>query len=289
MQNLYLIWFTLDLLDVFGKNDVTATLKILSNSNIELNKLLDDHRTTFLHREACCKDACICEYVLRRGVNLNIDTKSNFGATPLHYVARCNRETCRPLLQFNADINSVTNEEFTPNQKAVISCCYNVCRILCENKMINVNWQNKNKETALHLAVFHRVRQYADPNDPYKPYVCDDDYMLMVKELLQRGASANIQDSSGDTALHVSATYEMDYIAKQLLHHNEDVHTRNNSDKTALEIAEKNEYRHVRNLLKNNERKSKKKKNKLYGSLLWMGFNCLKARANSRRQFTFYH
>ena len=27
---------------------------------------------------------------------------------------------------------------------------------------------------------------------------------------------------------------------------------------------------------------------KLYGSFFWMGFNCLKARATSRRQFTFY-
>ena len=28
---------------------------------------------------------------------------------------------------------------------------------------------------------------------------------------------------------------------------------------------------------------------KLYGPFLWMGFNCLKASATSRRQFTFYH
>ena len=32
------------------------------------------------------------------------------------------------------------------------------------------------------------------------------------------------------------------------------------------------------------------KKKKLYGPLfLWMGFNCLKAKATLRRQFTFYH
>ena len=30
-------------------------------------------------------------------------------------------------------------------------------------------------------------------------------------------------------------------------------------------------------------------KKKLYGPFLWMGFNCLNARATSRRQFTFYH
>ena len=33
----------------------------------------------------------------------------------------------------------------------------------------------------------------------------------------------------------------------------------------------------------------KKKKKKLYGPIVWMGFNCLKARATSRRQFTFHY
>ena len=35
--------------------------------------------------------------------------------------------------------------------------------------------------------------------------------------------------------------------------------------------------------------KDKKNLKKLYGPFLWMGFNCLKARPTSRRQFTFYH
>ena len=33
----------------------------------------------------------------------------------------------------------------------------------------------------------------------------------------------------------------------------------------------------------------KKTKKKLYDLFLWMGSNCLKARATQRRQFTFYH
>ena len=32
-----------------------------------------------------------------------------------------------------------------------------------------------------------------------------------------------------------------------------------------------------------------KKKKNFMAPFLWMGFNCLKARATSRRQFTFYH
>ena len=44
--------------------------------------------------------------------------------------------------------------------------------------------------------------------------------------------------------------------------------------------------------MKEEERRKKKlfffKKKTFYGPFLWIGFNCLKARATLRRQFTFY-
>ena len=46
----------------------------------------------------------------------------------------------------------------------------------------------------------------------------------------------------------------------------------------------------IRELLaKHANAKTKTKKKKIYSPFLWMGFNSLKARATSRRQFTFYH
>ena len=111
----------------------------------------------------------------------------------------------------------------------------------------------------MHQAVTCRVPRYADPSDPYKPYVSDDDYTLMLIELLQKGANANIQDESGNTALHIAASYEMDYITRKLLHYNADICIRNIADETAIQLAEKNEYGHVRNLLWDNERNSKSK------------------------------
>ena len=65
--------------------------------------------------------------------------------------------------------------------------------------------------------------------------------------------------------------------------------------------AEKQDYRERKKLVIDEflekERKRQKKyyvkktqkKPQLYGPFLWMGLNCLKARATSRRQFTFYH
>ena len=37
------------------------------------------------------------------------------------------------------------------------------------------------------------------------------------------------------------------------------------------------------------DEKNQKKSKKRHGPFLWMGFNCLKNRATSRKQFTFYH
>ena len=50
-------------------------------------------------------------------------------------------------------------------------------------------------------------------------------------------------------------------------------------------------YSHMKQLCKKvaNKLDALARKKKLYGPFLWMGFNYLKARATSRRQFTFYH
>ena len=220
---------------------------------------MDDHKTTYLHLAASRQNPRICKLVIDYGHNLKIDSKNHFEATPLHYAAIYNSKACIPLLQFGADINSTTKEGFTPLQEAVTHGNYKVFQLLCKNERIDINWQNAKKDTALHQAVTCRVPRYADPNDPYKPYVSDDDYTLMLIELLQKGANANIQDESGNTALHIASSYEMDYITRKLLHYNTDIHIRNNADETAIQLAEKNEYGHVRNLLWDNERNSKRK------------------------------
>ena len=214
-----------------------------------------------MHRAASCQDLHICELGKYYSCNLEINSKNHLSVTPLHYAAIFGSEACIPLLTFGADINSTTKAGLTPLQKAAMNGNYNVCRILCENKKIDVNWQvnSSNDETALHQAVFYRSQHYDDPNDPYTPKVCDDEYTLIVKLLLKRGANANLQNGSGDTVLHVAARQEMNYITKQLLNYNANIHIKNNANKTALDLARKNKYKHVQKLIIQNGVKSKSK------------------------------
>ena len=80
-----------------------------------------------------------------------------------------------------------------------------------------------------------------------------------MKLLLKRGASANLQNGSGDTVLHVAARQEMNYITKQLLNYNANIHIKNYANKTALDLARKNKYKHVQKLIIQNGVKSKSK------------------------------
>ena len=67
------------------------------------------------------------------------------------------------------------------------------------------------------------------------------------------GADANLPNYDGDTALHLAARYEMEYIVKLLLPYNADVNITNKKDETAANSARNNKYPHIKVLLEDNE------------------------------------
>ena len=71
---------------------------------------------------------------------------------------------------------------------------------------------------------------------------------------------------------------------------NENTKLSNNSD-SVLSLLTKNEETDEDKLsiLNKQTKDNSKKKKKIYGPFLWIGFSCLKASATLRRQFTFYH
>ena len=204
-------------------------------------------------------------------VPLDVNTKNLSGVTPLHVAALKNTEACATLLKYGADVNSTTNLGYTPLQYAAKHGCYKACRLLCIsegtnfkgrpvyfiNDVLNVNWQNCCKETALHLVIDARDGAIMKSKEKWPFNVCEDRYTRIVKFLLKRGANVNIKNHSGDTSLHIAARCEMEYIVKLLLHYNADIHLRNNRNETAINLTKSNLYPHIRNLLKVNEFNSK--------------------------------
>lgn len=67
------------------------------------------------------------------------------------------------------------------------------------------------------------------------------------------GADVNLQNDDGETPLHITSRYKIDYIVKLLLHYNADVFFKNKENKVALELTEQNIYEHVKTLIRVNE------------------------------------
>ena len=267
-----LIFFLLDLLDAFAKNDRSLALNLLCESNIDFKRPIDKHGNTFLHSAAESIHGRMVEMVISySSVALDVNTKNLNGATPLHVAALKNTEACAMLLKYDADVNSTTNLGYTPLQYAAKHGCYKACRLLCVsegtnfrgrpmyyiNEDLKINWQNSYEETALHLVIDARDGAIMKSKKKWPFNVCEDRYTKIVKLLLRMGANVNIKNHSGDTSLHIAVRYEMEYIVKLLLHYNADIHLRNNRNETAMNLTKSNFYPHVMKLIKANEFNSK--------------------------------
>ena len=235
-------------------------LNILCKSDIDFREPIDDLGNTFLHRAAECIHGRMCEMVISySSSSVDVNSKNHAGATPLHMAALSNRDSCTMLLNYGAKINSTTNAGFTPLQKAAMHGRYKACRLLCENKELDVNWQCYDKQTALHQAIDARDQAIMKDKKiwPYKRQ--RDRYTKIVRLLLRMGARVNLQSCFGETPLHIAARHEMDYIVKLLLYSNADVRITNENDKTPLDLTKDNLYSHVKELIRDNEYNSKSK------------------------------
>ena len=260
----YFYAILLDLLDAFEKNDRSLVLNLLCNGNIDFKRPIDEQGNTFLHSAAKSIHGRMVEMVISySSVPLDVNRKNLIGITPLHVAALNNTEACSMLLKYNADVNSTTNLGYTPLQYAAKHGQYKACRwfyilestnfkgrpVYYINEELNINWQNCYEETALHLAIDARDGAIMKSKKKWPFNICKDRYTKTIKFLLKMGADANIKNHSGDTALHIAARHEMEYIVMLLLHHNADADMRNNRNETAVDLSKNHSYPHVKDLL----------------------------------------
>ena len=85
MFSFYSYLLTLDLLNAVKVWNRDNILSFLSHSVYDINKPLDEQKTTLLHEAAKWNDVTICEVLLKKAANVNV--RNSFGETPLHIVA----------------------------------------------------------------------------------------------------------------------------------------------------------------------------------------------------------
>jgi ankyrin repeat protein len=135
------------------------------------------------------------------------------------------------------------SEGFSPNvtdrygnssiMKAVRSKDVKSLRSFLKDK-ININAQNKDKDTALLLAVKGRQKEITDillsvkkidvnlqdaAGNSVLHYACKYDDRKLVEKLLQKGAMVFLKNAMNQTPINIAMQYDRKFLVKQLLKH----------------------------------------------------------------------
>lgn len=185
-----------------NKNGVTALMHAVIKDNLEVAQLLidagadvncqDESNRTLLHMalEDSGKNLSMAKLLINSGVNVNVKDKS--GRIPLHLAAANSNDASfiRDLISRTAGVDHKTDTGDTALFFALRRNNIDTAKVIIKYTK-NLNLQDKNGETALHLASYsHKV------NDPE-----------LTEDLLSRGANVELKDNDGFTALHSALFY----------------------------------------------------------------------------------
>ncbi len=179
----------------------------------------------------------------------NMQDRRGGGLTPLVYAVRENdMESVRILLAAGADVNQVTNYEWSPLLVAIQNRYYQLASFLLDQGA-NPNIANKGKWSPLYIAIDNRNIKGGD----YPVRKADMDSFEFIKKLIDKGADVNwrVQESTWYrtvfTALWVNeagatpfwrASQSSDVaVMKLLLEHGADPKIATNVGNTALHVA----------------------------------------------------
>ena len=153
-----------------GKDDCLQIARLLLEHGTDVNAQNND-RTTPLHLASYHGHAGLAEVLLDHGARA--DAEDNEDETPLHHLVRGGYEICALRLDFELWENNYQTDALRISQ----------CLL---ERGANVNAQNKDKETPLHLASYLRSHE-------------------MARFLLKHGADVNKKNSNGKSPLQLAS------------------------------------------------------------------------------------
>lgn len=182
----------------------------------------DDSNQTALHlvSESDSKySQRVVDVLMEYGATL--DARTKWGSTPLHWACWLgNKDVAEALLRHNARTDIVDGECMTPLHALAISKIFHASLVdsLLE-RGASVNAKDSRRRTPLHYFSCRPGKTYA------------------VLAILNKDGNANLQDSGGNTPLHLACQSNLREVVSLLLERGARVEARNHDGMTALHLA----------------------------------------------------
>ena len=246
------------------ENGDTALMYAVQNNNIELVRLLlengadvnieNEQAETALHYAAEQQvNLQILELLLNRGADPN--SKDFIGNTPLHIsIQNHNLPLCQLLLQNGADPAVQNGEGYGSIFVSLLESQPQILReLLGAGANPNVISENDQLTPLLYLISYLPntnitlqlceilLQNGADPNLTKNSYpiilASTRGYCEIVDLLLRNNADINVQDSRGNTCLHLSTRRNFPECVEVILKHNKQIIKKDIDGNTALHLA----------------------------------------------------
>ena len=194
-------------------------MNCLVENGADVNARTYDNCTPLI-RASALGDIDVVTFLVEHGANVNLQDKD--GETALHYAIRHRRNSYTDvlscLIKHGADVNERSNDYLTPLMLASKYEEMNAATLLVEHGA-DINLQDRNGETALFFGIdesVYRVKDVlkylvengadvnsrtAENSTPLMIASLNSSYAAM-EFLVENGASLDLQDKNGDTALH---------------------------------------------------------------------------------------
>ena len=170
--------------------------------------------------------------------NSFINCGTNKGQTPLHYASFVgNIKLIKLLIQNGADISAETNNGFNVLHLSIMGNKISPFYYFIQKYNVNINSKDSKENTCLHLATYFNSKKIFN-------------YLLTNNKI-----EINSQNKEGFTPLHFAVAIQNNSMIKKLLIKGANCSIQNDKLYTPYDLAKKNNYFSIMNILKGNKYK----------------------------------
>ena len=232
-----------DFFNSLNEENEEKYINLLKNSSIKYLEYVNEDGLTILHKSISLNLYELSKEIIdsakknfsKKEFNSFINCGTNKGQTPLHYASFVgNIKLIKLLIENGADISVQTNNGFDVLHLSIMGNKVTPFFYFIQKYNVNINSKDSKENTSLHLATYFNSKKIFN-------------YLLTNNKI-----QINAKNKEGFTPLHFAVVSQNKSMIKKLLIKGANCSIKNDKFCTPYDLAVKNNYYSIQNILKGN-------------------------------------